>query len=148
MTWAHLNAEGCVEGKSPRLVVRLHSEEIPLATLAGGLLVLSLVHKPGRLELSGVIARFLVIQNWANDMHQRLEAIFHPGDRGHSSLHGVVECFPPWAVHSHIVRAFAAGLRCMGHAVASGLEEIAERELETAEWSSVVFDLQRVSTTC
>ena len=107
----------------------------------------SLVHKLGRLELLGVIARFVVIQNWANDMRQRLEAIFHPGDRGHNSLHGVLECVPPWAVHSHIVRAFAAVLRCMGRAVASGLEETAERELETAEWSSVVFDLQRVSNT-
>ena len=73
-----MNAEGCVEGKLLKFVAQLHLEAVRLATSAGGLLTRSLAHKLGRLELSS---------NSANDMHQRLDAIFHPGDRGHSNLH-------------------------------------------------------------
>lgn len=84
-------------------------------------------------------------------MHQRLEAILHPGDWGHSNLHELAECIRPEAVRSHVVRAFVAGLRCMGRAVASDLEETAEKVAEgnpeTAEWSSVLFDLQKASDT-
>ena len=80
MTWANqkMNAESCTEEKLLRFVAQLHFEAVRLVTSAGGLLRLSLVHKLGRLEL---------LSNSTNDMHQRPEAIFHPGDRGHSNLH-------------------------------------------------------------
>lgn len=86
-------------------------------------------------------------------MPQRLEAIVHPGDRGRSNLPAVAECILPPAVNNPIVPAFAAGLHCTGHAVAFEQERVAEKfvakfaegEQETAEWSSVVFDLQRAS---
>lgn len=63
MTGVHqkMNAEGCVEGKSLKFVVWLHFEAVRLATLAGELLMLSLVHKLGRLELLGVVVRFVAI---------------------------------------------------------------------------------------
>lgn len=75
-----------------RFVARLHFEAVRLATLAGGLSKLSLAHKPGGLELLRMVARLVAIQNQASDMHQRLEATFHPGDWEHSNLHGVAEC--------------------------------------------------------
>ena len=137
-----MNAEDCVEGKSRRFVVRLHLEAVRLATLAGGLLMLSLVHKLVCLEL-GVVAQVVAIQK---------EAISYSGDSGRSSLHGVAECVHPEVSHGHFARAFAAGLRCVGHAVVSGLDEtagkIAEGEPEAAEWSFAVSDHQRVSNTC
>lgn len=77
-----------------------------------------------------MIARFVATQNEPRDMDQQLEAFPRPGDQGHSSLHEVVECVPPWAVHGRVVRAFAAGLRYMGRAVASELEETAEKIAE------------------
>lgn len=58
-----MNAEGCVEEKLQRFVARLHFEAVRLVTLAGGLLMLSLVHKLGRLELLCMIVRFVAIQN-------------------------------------------------------------------------------------
>lgn len=97
-----------------------HFEAVRLATLAGGLLRLSRVHKPGRLELLNMIAHFAAIRIQTNDMHQRPEAILYSGDQGHSSLHQVAECVLPKALHNEIVQAFAAGLNCAGHVV--GLE--------------------------
>ena len=80
-----MNAEDCVEEKSRRFVVRLHLEAVRPATLAGGLLMLSLVHKLACLEL-GVVAQAVAIQK---------EAISYSGDSGRSNLHGVAECVHP-----------------------------------------------------
>ena len=71
-----MDAEGCVEGKSQ---IELHSEAVQLATLAGELSTLSLVHKLGRLELLDLVFHSVAIQS---------EAVSHPGDSGHNSLHG------------------------------------------------------------
>lgn len=103
-----MNVEGCAEGNLLRF------EAVRQATLAAGLLMLSLVHKQAHLELLNMIVHFVVIQDLANDMHQRLETTLHPGDRGHNTLHGATECFLPWVVHSHIVRSLAAERRCDG----------------------------------
>ena len=96
-----------------------------------------------------MIARFVAMRNWANDMHQRFGKIPRSGDWGHSNLRGVPECNLPWAFHSHLVGIFAAGRCCMGRAVASDLGKnagkTAEGKHETAEWSSVAFDLRKVS---
>ena len=98
-----------------------------------------------------MIARFVAMQNWANDMHQGFGKIPYSGHLGHSNLRGVAECNLPWAFHSHLVGIFAAGRCCMVRAVASELREnagkTAEGKPETAEWSSLAFDLQKVSET-
>ena len=98
-----------------------------------------------------MIARFVAMQNWANDMHPRFEKIPHSGDRGHSNLRGVAECNLPWVFHCRFVGIFAAGHCCMVRAVASELGEIAGKTAEggpeTAGWSSLAFDLQKVSYT-
>lgn len=105
--------------------------------------MLSLAHKLGRLELLSRLARSDAMQNYAT--------LLHPGDWGHSNLHGVAERIPLVA-HSYVARAFVAGLRCVYCAAASELDETAgevpEGESETAGWSFAVFDLQRVSYTC
>ena len=91
------------------------------------------------------------MQRWANDVHQWYGKIPHSGDWGHSNLRRVAERNFPWAFHSHLVGIFAAGHCCRVHAVASELGEkagkTAEGKHETAEWSSVAFDLQKVSET-
>lgn len=100
-----------------------------------------------------MIAHFVAIRIQANDMRQRPEAILYPGDRGHSSLHGVAECVLPEVIHNEIVQAFAAGLNCAGHVAGLEQERVVEKTVgkiveggpQTAEWSPVVFDLQRVS---
>ena len=74
-----MDAEGCVEGESPN---ELHSEAVQLATLAGELSTLSLVHKLGCLELLDLVSNFVAIQS---------EAVSHPGGPGHSSLHGAAQ---------------------------------------------------------
>ena len=85
MTWAHekIGAEDCVGGKSLMFVASLHLEPVRLATLAGGLSMLSLARKLGRPELLGTVARLVAIWN---------EAFFHLRDSGHSNLHGAAEC--------------------------------------------------------
>lgn len=138
-----MDSEGCVEGKSPRFAAGLHSEAVRVATLAGGLLRLSLVHKPGGLEIPSMISHSVVIQN---------EEISYPGDPEHSNLHGAAECVLPWVAHSHIARAFVVRLRYVDRAVASELDETAGKtageQSEIGEWSSVVFGHQIVSNTC
>lgn len=138
-----MDSEGCVEGKSPRFAAGLHSEAVRLATLAGGLLRLSLVHKLGGLEILSMISHSVAIQN---------EEFSYPGDPGHSNLHGAAEWFLLWGAHSHIARAFVAGLRYVDRAVAPELNETAGKtageQSETGEWSSVVFGHQIVSDTC
>ena len=135
-----MDAEGCVEGKSQN---ELHSEAGQLATLAGELSTLSLVHKLRRLELLDLVSHSVAIQS---------EAVSHPGDSGHNSLHGAAGSGLLQAVHTHFARAFAAEIRFQGYAVASGLNgtagKIDEEVLETAEWSSAVFDHQTVSSAC
>ena len=74
-----MDAEGSVEGKSQN---DLHSGAVRLATLAGELSTLSLVHKLGHLELLDVLPHSVAIQ---------IEVVFHPGDSGHNSLHGAAE---------------------------------------------------------
>ena len=135
-----MDAECCVEGTSQN---ELHSEAVQLATLAGELLILSLVHKPRCLELLDLVFHSVAIQS---------EAVFHPGDPGHNSLHVAAGSGLLQAVCSHFARAFAAELRFQGHAVASGPNgtagKIAEEVLETAKWSFAVFDHQTVSSAC
>lgn len=137
-----MDSEGCVEGKSPRFAAGLQSEAVRLATLAGGLLRLSLVRKLGGLEILSMISHSVAIQN----------EVSYPGDPEHSNLRGAAECVLPWVAHSHIARAFEPGLRYVDRAVASELDETAgetaEEQSETGEWSSVVFGHQIVSNTC
>lgn len=135
-----MDAEGCVEGKSQH---ELHSGAVQLATLAGELLILSLVHKLKCLELLDSVSHSVAIQS---------QAVSHPGDSGHNSLHGAAGSGLLQAVCSLFARAFAAELRFQGHAVASGpvgtARKIAEEVLETAKWRFAVFDHQTVSSAC
>ena len=78
-----MDAEGCVEGKSQS---ELHSEAVQPATLAGELLTQSLVHKLGTLKLLHLVSHSVAIQS---------EAVSHPRDSGHNSLHGAAgSCLP------------------------------------------------------
>ena len=110
------HGEGCrAVGKSPRFAARLHLEAvIRRATLAGGPSTLSLAHKLGRPGLWSTMARFVATESGT---------IAHPGDPGRSNLHGVVEHVLPQAVHSYTARAFAAGPRRVGRAVAFEMDE-------------------------
>lgn len=58
-----MNSECCVEGKLQRFVALLRFGAVRLVTLTGGLLMLSLVHKLGRLKLWSMIAGFVATQN-------------------------------------------------------------------------------------
>ena len=71
-----MDAEGCVGGKSQS---ELHSEALQLATSAGELLKQSLVRKLEHLKLPGLVSHTVAIQS---------EAVSHPDDSGHNSLHG------------------------------------------------------------
>ena len=113
-----MNAEGCVEGKSPRFAAGLHSEAVRLATLVGGLLLLSLVHKLGCLEIPRMIFHSVAIQN---------EELSYPGDPEHNNLHAAAESVLPCAAHSHIAQAVVAVLCSVGRAVASELDETVGR---------------------